>query len=65
MQVIVTRCTQETDVHLGGKSLNLALLKLNCPYNISEMSSTGKRGVYLENTETGNLQTRHTIVVDL
>lgn len=28
-----TRCTLGTDVHLCGKSFNIALLKLNCPYN--------------------------------
>lgn len=59
MQVIVMRCTQETDVHLGGKSLNLVLLKLNCPYDISEMSTTGKRGVYSENDKLDHTIEKH------
>lgn len=33
MKIIGTRCTLGTDVHFGGKSLNIALLKLNRPYN--------------------------------
>lgn len=38
IKVIGTRCTMGPDVHL----LNLAFLKLNCPYKISVMSTTGK-----------------------
>lgn len=40
LKVFSTRCTLGTDVQILVLYLNLSLIKLNCPYNLTEMSIT-------------------------